>query len=288
MVQATINGIVLGGAYALVAIGFVVLFNNTKFFNFAHGDFLTMGAFLGYSFVVSWHLVWPLALLLVILAMAATGLVTERLTRRVVARRALLIGAIATLGLGLVIRAVIQMAYGPVDLYLPPLVDRPAVRILGAALSYQQLIIVAFVLVVLAVLYWVYQHTFVGLVLKATAEDPTAAQIMGVPTALVVRGSFVGSAVLAGVAGFLVAPSFSVSLLLGYLIVFKAMVGAFVGGFGSLVGAVVGAIVVGVAEVNASYLVNANYRNIAVYGLLILLFIAKPTGIFGTRLVEKV
>lgn len=288
MLQATINGIVLGGAYALVAIGFVVLFNNTKFFNFAHGDFLTMGAFLGYSFVVSLKLAWPLAIVLIVVAMTVMGLLTELLTRQVVSRRALLIGAIATLGLGLVIRAVIQMTYGPVDLYLPPLVDRPAVRVFGAALSYQQLIIVGFVLVVLLVLYWIYQHTFVGLVLKATAEDPTAAQIMGVPTALVVRGSFVGSAVLAGVAGFLVAPSFSVSLLLGYLIVFKAVVGSFVGGFGSLVGAVVGAVIVGVAEVNAAYLVDADYRNIAVYGLLILLFIVRPTGLFGTKLVEKV
>jgi branched-chain amino acid transport system permease protein len=94
--------------------------------------------------------------------------------------------------------------------------------------------------------------------------------------------------VLAGLAGALLAPIFAASLSLGYLIVFIAVVGSMVGGFGSLVGAVVGSLLVGVIQVNTSFFVDANFQNIAVYGLLILLFIAWPAGIFGTRLAEKV
>src|ERR1700694_2535746 len=103
VVQSTVNGLVLGGAYALVAVGFVLLFNNTRFFNFAHGDFLTLGAYLGYSFTSkkSFSLSWPLALLLLIVVMTVVGLGTELVSRSVVRRRALLVGAIATLGLGL-------------------------------------------------------------------------------------------------------------------------------------------------------------------------------------------
>ncbi|MDQ7910816.1 branched-chain amino acid ABC transporter permease [Phytohabitans sp. ZYX-F-186] len=288
MLQATINGIVLGGAYALVSIGFIVLFNNTRFFNFAHGDFLTIGAYLGYTFTMLWHLPWYLGLLLVAVAMAVIGLGTELLTRPAVRRRALLVGAIATLGLGLVVRAVIQLVWGPQDKNMDVLVKRPAIHVFGAALDYQQLIILVVTVVVVLGLWLLYRYTFVGLVLRATADDPTAAQIMGVNTARVVKASFAGSAVLAGVAGALLAPSFFVSLLLGYVIVFKAMVGTMVGGFGSLVGAVVGSLVVGVLEVNAAYLIDPDYRNIAVYGLVILLFIVRPAGLFGTRLVEKV
>jgi branched-chain amino acid transport system permease protein len=288
MLQATSNGIVLGGAYALVALGFVALFNTTKFFNFAHGDFLTLGAYLCYSFSQSWHFAWPLMLLAIVVSMGIVGLATELLTRSVVRRRALLVGAIATLGLGLVIRSILQLVYGTQQLHVNQLIDKPAVHVFGAALDYQQLIILGFVIVVVAVMYWLYQFTFVGLVLKATAEDPVAAQIMGIPTSIVVKSAFAVSAILAGLAGALLAPVFSASLAIGYLIVFKAVVGSMVGGFGSLVGAVLGCIVIGIVEVNASYLINSDYENVAVYGLLVLLFLVKPTGLFGTRLVERV
>ncbi len=288
MLEATVNGFVLGGAYALVAVGFVLLFNNTHFFNFAHGDFLTVGAFLAYSGTMVLHLPWPLMLLLVILVSAGLGLGTELLTRRVVRRRQLLVGAIATLGLGLVIRAVLYLVYGSAPLSVDQIINLPAVHFLGAALDYQQLIILAVALIVGAGLYYLYQHTFIGLMLKATAEDPVAAQVMGVPTSTIVKASFVGSAVLAGLAGALLAPIFAASLSLGYLIVFIAVVGSMVGGFGSLVGAVVGSLLVGVIQVNTSFFVDANFQNIAVYGLLLLLFIAWPAGIFGTRLAEKV
>ena len=288
MLQSTTDGFVLGGAYALVALGFVTLFNTTNFFNFAHGDFLTLGAYLAYTFKVTFNLAWPIELLLVAVILGLVGLITERLTRSVVRRRALLVGAIATLGLGLIIRAVIQVVYGTDARSVPPLVSKPAVHVFGAALSYQQLIILGFAVVVVVVLYWVYQHTFLGLILKATAEDPTAAQIMGVPTGRVVKAAFAVSAALAGLAGAFLVSEFSASLEFGYLIVFIAVVGAMVGGFGSLVGAVIGCLIVGIVQVDASYLINANYQNIAVYGLLVLLFIVRPVGIFGTRLVEKV
>jgi branched-chain amino acid transport system permease protein len=288
MLQATTNGLVLGGAYALVAIGFVLLFNNTQFFNFAHGDFVTIGGYLEYTLVKHAHLPWPLMVILVMFSLGVIGLATELLTRRLVRRRQLLVGAIATLGLGLVIRASLNLIYGSTPEAVRPLIDGKSVHILGAALSYQQLIIVGVALVVLATMYCIYQYTFIGLVLKATAEDPTAAQIMGVPTARVVKGSFFASAALAGLAGLLLAPIFSASASLGYLIVFTAVVGTMVGGFGSLVGAVVGSLVVGVVQIDAAYLISADYQNIAVYGLLVVLFIVKPTGLFGTRLVEKV
>jgi branched-chain amino acid transport system permease protein len=288
MIQATINGIVLGGAYALVAIGFVLLFNNTQFFNFAHGDFLTVGAYLAYTFTMSWKLPWPLMLIFIAIATALMGLGTERLVRGVVRRRLLLAGGIASLGLGIVIRAVLTLVYGTSSLAVDPLIDKPAVHIFGAALDWQQLIILGAAFVGLGALYYIYQYTFTGLVLKATAEDPTAAQIMGVPTARVVKASFAVASALAGIAGALLAPIFSATLLLGFLIVFKAVVGTMVGGFGSLVGAVIGSIIVGVIEVNAAYFISADFQNVAVYGLLVLLFIVKPTGLFGTRLVEKV
>ena len=288
MIEATVNGFVLGGAYALVAIGFVLLYNNTRFFNFAHGDFLTVGGFLAYTGTMTLRLPWPLMLAMVILASAALGLGTELLTRRVVRRRQLLVGAIATLGLGLVIRTVLYLTYGTAPLSVDPIINRPAVHFLGAALDYQQLIILAVAFIVPAGLYYIYQHTFIGLMLKATAEDPVAAQIMGVPISRVVRASFVGSAILAGLAGALLAPIFAASLTLGYLIVFTAVVGSMVGGFGSLVGAVVGSVLVGVLQVNTSFFVDANYQNITVYGVLLLLFVLWPAGIFGTRLAEKV
>ena len=288
MLEATVNGFVLGGAYALVALGFVLLFNNTRFFNFAHGDFLTVGAFLAYTGTMTLGLPWPLMLGGVILFSAGMGLGVELLTRRVVRRRQLLVGAIATLGLGLVIRAILYLKFGTAPLSVDPIIKRPAVHFLGAALDYQQLIILVVCLVVTLGLLYIYQGTFVGLMLKATAEDPVAAQIMGVPTSWVVRASFVGSAVLAGLAGALLAPIFAASLTLGYLIVFIAVVGSMVGGFGSLVGAVVGSVLVGILQVNTSFFVDANYQNITIYGLLLLLFIVWPAGIFGTRLAEKV
>src|ERR1700733_11346286 len=94
--ESSTDGIVLGGAYALVALGFVALFNTTKFFNFAHGDFLTLGAYLAYTCTATWKLSWPLMLLFIVVVMGVVGLATERLVRRLVQRRALLTGGIAT------------------------------------------------------------------------------------------------------------------------------------------------------------------------------------------------
>lgn len=287
MLQSTINGLVLGGAYALVAVGFVVLFNNTGFFNFAQGDFLTLGAYLSFTFTQTLHLPWPIMLLLIVIAMTILGLATELLTRPVVRRRALLIGAIATLGLGLVIRSIIELAYGANVRYVTP-ISSSTVHFLGTALAYQQLIIVAAAIIILIAMYWTYERSFTGLALKATAEDPTGAQIMGVRTAFIVKASFVVSSVLAGLAGALLAPLFGASPELGYLILFTAVIGAMVGGFGSLVGAVIGCLVVGAIQLDTAYLINANYQNVAIYGLVILLFIIRPSGVFGTRLVEKV
>src|ERR1700722_9910308 len=132
MLQSTTDGIVLGGAYALVALGFVALFNTTQFFNFAHGDFLTLGAYLAYTCTTTWKLAWPLMILFIIVVMAVAGLATERLVRRLVQRRALLTGAIATLGLGLVIRSLIQLHYQTLEYKVNPLINKPAVHIFGA------------------------------------------------------------------------------------------------------------------------------------------------------------
>jgi branched-chain amino acid transport system permease protein len=288
VLQATANGIILGAAYAIVALGFVLLYNNTKFFNFAHGDFLTLGAYLGYTVTMSWDLPWYLGVAVVIGTMLFLGFLTERTLSPLVRRRALLTGAIATLGLGLAVRAIIQFVWGPTELRTDPLIAGNALHLSDTVLTNQALIIIGATALILAVLFYVYRYTFIGIVVRATAEDPQTAQLLGVRTGLVVAGSFAISAAMAGVAGMLLAPEYLASLNLGYAIVFKSLVGAMVGGFGSLVGAVIGSVLVGVLEVNAALLISPDYRNITVYVLLILLLIIRPAGLLGTKLKEKV
>jgi branched-chain amino acid transport system permease protein len=285
--QTALNGLLLGVAYALVAVGFVFLYNNTRFLNFAHGDLVTLGAYLGYAATVTFGLPPFVGLIFVLGLLGIIGLGMERLLARPLAQRALFLAVIATLGFGLMVRAVLFLIWGGLPRVVAPLLGPGGIAIFGLTADTQQVVIFAFAAVILAMLYWIYNRTLLGLQLRATAENPDTARLMGVNVDWIVRWSFVISAMLAGLAGMLLAPLYFVSLDLGWTIALSALTAAIVGGFGSLTGAAVGAVLVGLLELFSATFVSPDYRTIAVFVALIAVLVLRPHGIFGSRLEER-
>jgi branched-chain amino acid transport system permease protein len=289
MLQASINGLILGCAYALAALGFVLLYENTGFINFAQGDFVTLGSFLAYQAAVTWQLPWYGVIVVVVGLMAVVGLVTERIVRPLVRRRALFISVIASLGIGLCIRAFIQIHWGTVPLSVPPLIGGKSVHFLGTAVDRQSLLIVVVAAVLITAMALVYERTFLGTKIRAAATDPEVARLMGVRVGRIMQASFAASAVMAGVAGMLLVPEYLATPTFGYSILFLAIIAIFLGGFGSMIGAVVGALVIGLVQLDVAYEVSSvGIQNAVLYAILLAVLVLRPRGIFGKPLQEKV
>ena len=301
--QALISGLAVGSAYALVALGFSVTFTTTKTLNFSHGEFVSAGAFIGMS-VLFLAIGKPListsfggvdpgavaqlgALMAALVVMGLVGWLLFVLGVRPFARRPGMAWVMSTLGFGVILQSIGLAIWGPKPVVVPSPVGDDVIRLAGIGVRPQELLMLGVSVVVMLVFDHVMRKTMMGKAMRAVANNPSVASLMGINVTLVMIGAFVISSGLAGLSGFMLAPVAQASLFMGLAVGLKGFSAAMVGGLSNARGCVMGGFLLGVLESFVN-LWSAQWREVAIFALVILVLAFRPNGLFGTRMVEKV
>ena len=283
-----VSGLGLGSMYGLVALGFHITFAVSGTVNFAQGSAVTLGAVLGYTFAVQLGWPMPLAIAAALAGCAGLGLVVERLLVRPFVTRGSDAWLLATVAGGIILDNVLLFTFGKEPRSLPsPLVSAP-VQILGAGIYPLQLLIPVVGIAAAVAIRAVFRGTELGRVLLAVAQNAEAARLMGIDVARTVACAFALSAVLAGAAGLLIAPLFSVSAEMGALFGIKAFAVAILGGIGSATGVVLAGLLYGLVEAGVTATLGSGATQIVVFSVIILALALRPNGLLGRAAVNKV
>ena len=287
MTQVLASGLAMGCVYALIGLSFILIYNATHGLNFAHGEFVMLAGFVLYSAAETGVPLW-LAALVTLGCMGLFGLVFQRLVFYPLRDRPFLAFVIATIGFGIFARNLALLVWGPNPLKVASFFDVQAVHLMGASLTPEHLFIIATTAVVLVLQYGLFFHTALGRGLRATAQNPEMAQLLGIRQNRMIAITFVMSAILAGLAGVLVAPIFLLDTELGGAVILKAFIAIIIGGFGSIPGAVLGGLIVGLLEILVAVHVSSTYKDAIAFGVFILVLLVFPRGLLGVPVEDRV
>jgi branched-chain amino acid transport system permease protein len=282
-----LNGIVLGSIYALIALGYTMVWNILEFINFAHGDVYMIGAFVGLTTVLAGA---PLLVGFIAGAAAAAllGVLIERLAYRPLRGTPKINLLISAIGVSIVLQNVAQVIWGARPRVFPsPFLDS-SILVAGINVNYQQIFIVALALILMVGLQLWIKNSMMGKALRGSAQDLEAAQLMGIPTNRVVSLTFAIGSALGAIAGILIGPLFLVYPTMGALAGLKAFTAAVLGGIGNIAGAMLGGILLGSIESLAAAYLSSGYRDAISFSLLILVLLFRPWGLLGKPAREKV
>jgi branched-chain amino acid transport system permease protein len=290
--QQLLNGLFIGSIYALFAIGFTLVFGILDRLNLAHPSVFAVAAFVGIELVAEGGLSVWVALPIVLVIGAVLGFVIERVAFRPLKNRpdAHFAGLISSIALAGVFIALLQWRYGPDTRRFPAgsFPDQP-IELLGVTVTMLQVAILLISIVLMVGLTWLVARSRLGRAMRAVAENPTAAKVLGVNVDRVTSVTFAISSALGAVAGVLFALNVnSAQLGMGSAIELKGLAVIIVGGMGSLPGALVGGLLLGLAEVFAVQYIGSSWRDLIAFGLLFVILLLRPQGIFGGRKVREV
>jgi branched-chain amino acid transport system permease protein len=289
VLQLVISGIALGCIYGLIALGFVLIYKATETVSFAQGELMMLGAFAGLV-AMNW-LGFPfwLAVISAIVAMGLFGLLVERaLIRPILGQPAFSI-VMLTIGVGYVARGLITMVPGMgTDTHVLDVPYRDQiVQAGGLIVPMEQLIVMCFTALLCLALFALFRYTKLGIAMQASSQNQLAAYYMGIPVKRLNGLVWALAAMVAAIAGLLLAPITFVHANMGF-IGLKAFPAAVVGGFTSLPGAIVGGMIIGVVESLSGFYLPEGFKDIAAYVVVLLMLMLKPNGLFGERLSKKV
>ena len=303
LLQALISGLAVGGAYALVALGFSITFTTTKTLNFSHGEFVSAGAFIGVSALflaigkpfdsTTFGSAVPgagaqlLALVAALTVMGALGWLLYVVGVRPFAGRPGMAWVMSTLGFGVLLQSIGLAIWGPKPVVVPAPVGEAVMRFGDIGVRPQELLMLGVAVIVMLAFDRVMSRTMIGKSMRAVAANGNVASLMGINTKAVMIGAFVISSALAGLSGFLLAPIAQASLFMGLTVGLKGFSGAMIGGLSNPRGCVIGGFMLGILESMVN-LWQAQWREVAVFALVILVLAFRPTGLFGSKMVEKV
>lgn len=278
-----VAGIATGCVYALVALGFVLIWKCTEVVNFAHGELMMLGGFTGLGLAtLGWP--WPLALAGAALACALFGLLAERVVLRPLLGQPHIPIVMTTLGLGFMLKGAVTMlpGWGTETHALPTPFAGQAVWFGGTPVAADHLLVIGVTLALGLALYGFFYATRLGKALRATAQNARGAQLVGIPLARMQAWAWALAAGLAAIAGVLLAPLTFVHAHMG-LIGLKALPAAVIGGFGSIPGAVAGGLLLGLVEAFAGFHAPDGVKDIAAHVLVLAVLLLRPAGLFGKR-----
>lgn len=284
--QLLLIGLSMGMIYAILAMGIVVLVRAVSVLNFAQGELFMVGAYLSYAFTVQLHMPLPVMFILLVVSLILIGIVfmfAVYWPLRESKWPATII--ISTLGASVVLKEVSKLIWGSVPVVQPPIL-KGVLKIGTIRLEYQYLFIIGIGSLLILGVFLLFEKLFAGRVMQAAAQDKYAAQLIGIPTIITTAVTYIISATLVGIGGWLVSPLFLVSTSLGAFLL-KGFAGMVIGGLGDVKGAVVGSLLVGVVESFATVL-TTTYKDAVVFLILIIVLIVRPRGIFGQKISEKV
>lgn len=293
--QQLINGLSLGAIYALIALGYTMVYGILKFINFAHGEVFMLGAFSGYYLaglfgVTSPSIVWAVIILLLTMVITATiGVIIEKLAYRPLRRSSKLTVLITAIGVSLFLQYGGQLVFGADPKSFPTLIENYNFDIAGIRVSLIQLIVIFFSVFLMLALRFIVMNTKIGIAIRAVSNNLTAASLMGINIDKVISFTFILGSSMAGAAGILYAISYpSIDPLIGLLPGLKAFIAAVLGGIGNFPGAALGGVLIGIIETLTVGYISPTYRDAIAFAILIIILLFKPSGLLGKKEIEKV
>lgn len=285
--QYFINGIAQGSLYAMVALGYTMVYGIIRLVNFAHGEFLMIGAMCGFYALRS-GLPMPVAIVLAMLASGLIAIIVERIVYRPIRKSGRIPALITAIGTSLFFQYFGQLAFGADPKTIPPFITEKIYNIGDVNVSNVQLAIFGITLLVLLFLFWLTHYTKIGKAMRAVSFNLPAAELMGINTNRIISFTFFLGAALAGLGGMLMGYTMSVEPMMGMNLGTKAFVAAVVGGIGIIPGAALGGFIIGIAENLVAGLYKSSWRDAVSFFILILILLIKPSGILGKNVKEKV
>jgi len=285
--QLFFTGIGIGAIYALVALGFVLIYRATNVVNFAQGDFAMLGAFA--MILLAVDLNWPywLSIIITLAGLVVFGALFNLGVYYPLRHRSFLPVIISTIGASILLENGVLFAYGPAPQSLPGMFETQGFNIGGVFFDSQYLLILVVTVVMVALQYSFFEQTLIGKKMQATSQDKEMASLLGIPVALMIMLTFIYSATLGGLAGILVGPILFVSVGMGSSIALKAFAASIIGGFGDVTGAVVGGLALGVIETFGAAYISVPYKDGFAFLVLFVFLLIRPQGFFGERVAEK-
>ena len=288
ILQQALNGLQLGSIYALIALGYTMVYGILTMINFAHGDLFMVGAFLCFVSVVIFKLSFLPTLLVVMIGTSFLGVVIERLAYKPLRQAPRVSAIITALGVGLFLEN-FTLALNPYPQHIPQFIGHVAWNFNGLTISSLQITIIALSLVLMVILDLIVRRTMVGTAMRAIACDKAIVPLMGVPVDFVISVTFAIGTSLGGVAGVMYGAAYPViDPYMGIMVGWKAFISAVVGGIGNIRGAMIGGYILGALEILVVAFLPSTYRDFVAFTLLLLLLIYRPYGILGKPLTQKV
>ncbi len=296
--QQVTNGLAVGGIYALVALGYTMVYGVLKLINFAHGDLFTAGAYLGLTLVTTFTVLGRASgfvgvaalIVLVMLLVAFLGVVLERSAYKPLRKSPRLSVVVSALGASIFLENAMMLIYGArYQVFPQDLLPSVPIRLFGVYIPLLRIVIFGLSLVMMLVLYLFIQKTRIGTAIRAAAIDQGAASLMGINVDRVILTVFLLGPALGGAAGLLVGLQYgNINFLMGWSYGLKAFTAAVLGGIGNIPGAMVGGLMLGVLEALGSAYISTSWKDAIAFCVLIVVLIVRPTGLLGERVAEKV
>jgi branched-chain amino acid transport system permease protein len=289
ILQLTTAGVAIGCIYALIALGFVLIYKATEVVNFAQGDLMMLGAFVAFTFAGIWKLPFLMAFIFAIGVMAIFGAIFDRVLLRPIIGQPTFAAVMVTIAAGFVIRGVATMVpgWGTDTHALKAPYSDGVLKFGGLSVSSDHLAIIGLTALLCVGLYFFFNKTRVGVAMQASSQNQLAAYYMGIPVRKINTLIWAISASVAAFAAVLLAPITFVHSNMGF-IGLKAFPAAVVGGFGSIPGAIVGGLIIGLVEAYAGFFLPEGFKDVAPYLVVLLVLFIKPSGIFSEMRRKKV
>lgn len=288
--QQMINGLSLGSIYALIALGYTMVYGIIKLINFAHGDIYMLGAFTAFYATTFFHLNFFVALIIAMLLCGVLGVVIERIAYKPLRHATRITALITAMGVSYVLEYTMQYFAGSdVKTFPTDLLENTAFSLGGVRITMMQIYIFVITIVLMVLLTYIVNKTKMGRAMRAVSVDEDAAKLMGINVDTTISFTFFLGSCLAGVAGVLVGVYYnSINPLMGMTPGLKAFIAAVFGGIGNIPGAMIGGLFIGIAETLVTAYGSSLYKDAIVYVILILVLILKPDGLLGKNVKEKV
>lgn len=289
ILQQLVNGISLGSIYALIALGYTMIYGIIKLINFAHGDVYMVGAYTGFFAVTFAGFPLWAAIIAAMVVTGILGVLIERIAYKPLRNAPKISVLITAIGVSFFLEYTSMYFVSPTPRTFPDLFGDVAWSIGPLVVNGQQVLILALTFVLMLVLTYIVQRTKMGKAMRAASFDTETAQLMGIDADKVISFTFCVGSALAAVAGVLVGVYYnSIDPLMGIMPGLKAFIAAVLGGIGILPGAVAGGLILGIVEAFVSGFISSTFRDAAAFAILILVLLIRPTGLFGKNVKEKV
>ncbi len=287
IIKQLLNGLAAGSIYALVAVGYNMVYGILELINFAHGDIYMFGTFIALTLLAT-ILPWPVAILLACLAGGLIGILVERVAYRPVRNAQRVVPMISAVGAALVLRNMAQLIWGTETMPFPQLFPTQMIQVGNVQINTLQIIILALALSLTGVFAIIVRKTKLGKATRSVAQDIPASKLMGIEVNRIIRFVYFAGGFFGVAGGILFAMYYAVWIGMGFLGTMKAWIACIIGGIGSLKGAFVGGLLLGITEAFISGFISSAYRDAICYGLVMVVLVVRPMGIFGRQVAEKV